>query len=209
MNPFSLKDEYSVNRSIRDIKKISHLKSILSISGVLLAVVAVVLLYKNSSNEEYVLKDGVQKHNDTQRIKHLNLDEEIHPQIHEAYSEPVTLESISALSSPADTSEFFCRIVVELLNELTLLEEASDRSRITSRLKPIVEKMYHLKKVSAKGSEQQTRLPVGFQVRIDQLEKLWTNNPHLATAVDDLFHNLDLLEDEHLPYQLRNKLQPR
>ena len=125
----------------------------------------------------------------------------------EQYHEPLEIVSITKLSRSEDTSDHFRRIVVELSSELNRLEKADDASRIVSRLRPVVQKMYYLKRQSDRDAGQQTRLPLTFQPIIHRMEEQWTNNPQLARTVDDLFHDMDLLECEHLPYQLRNELQ--
>ncbi|MGJ8723781.1 MAG: hypothetical protein ACSHYB_04425 [Roseibacillus sp.] len=121
--------------------------------------------------------------------------------------EPVTLDDISTDLTPEEATGLFQRLSTELIIEVNKLAENNDRAQIESRLSPIVQKFYYLNRTTPPTEDViQGRLPSSYQSDIRNLEELWTNNPELATAVDDLFARFDLLDHEHVPYQLRNEL---
>ena len=120
---------------------------------------------------------------------------------------PVTLEEISGIVTAEDSRASYQRLSRELIHALFQLETIDDEQRIRSRLRPIVQKFYYLKKVdSALDAVSQKRLPNSFHSPIRKLEDLWNANPTLAQTVDSLFARFDLLNHEHVPYQLRHEL---
>ena len=122
----------------------------------------------------------------------------------------VSLKELSGTSNEEEVAVLFQRISAELINELKRLENTTDSSRITSRLNPIVNKLYYLGESSqAELKRPQGRLPEFFQDDIKELEQLWTDNPDLARTADGIFTRLGLLQYEHIPYQLRQELAHR
>jgi len=121
---------------------------------------------------------------------------------------PISLKEIAKVSSPQETTILFQRLSTELIHEFDRLAKTTDSNKITSRLTPLVQKFYYLKQ---KGNiiQPDQRLPISFKEDITRLTELWDANPKLAVAVDNLFSRFDLLEYEHVPYQLREELAPQ
>ena len=118
---------------------------------------------------------------------------------------PISLKDIAEVSGPQETTILFQRLSTELIHEFDRLAKTTDSNKIASRLTPLVQKFYYLKK---KGDiiQPDQRLPISFKKDITRLTELWDQNPKLARAADDLFSRFDLLEYEHVPYQLRQEL---
>jgi len=119
----------------------------------------------------------------------------------------ITLEDISSLSHPNDSVEYYQQLSHELILELFRLENTDDRDRIVSRLTPLAQKFFYLHKVhQTLDGAPPFQLPNHFRGEVNELEELWNNNNILATTADSLFSRLDLLDCEHVPYQLRDKI---
>lgn len=117
----------------------------------------------------------------------------------------VSIEEISNISTEQEASILFQRLSTELIHELKELETTTDPHKITSRLTPLVRNFYYLKRRNLISQPQQ-RLPQTFQADIQQLEQLWNDNITLAQTADGIFSRFDLLQHEHIPYQLRTEL---
>lgn len=123
-------------------------------------------------------------------------------------SHPVTLQEIADLSYSTDSNDFYLRLTSELMAELFQLQAAKDKDRITSRLVPIAQKFYYLNKAHQNFEDAAPfSLPESFRREIQDLEELWESNNDLAQAADNVFAQLDLLDCEHVPYQLRGKVR--
>lgn len=118
---------------------------------------------------------------------------------------PVSLEEIKGVSTTDEATLLFQRLSVELINELQKLEKTTDSNVIASRLSPLVQNFYYLKRIGGINQPQE-RLPHAFQGDIQHLEELWNNNSTLAQTADNIFSSYDLLQYEHVPYQLRAEL---
>lgn len=119
--------------------------------------------------------------------------------------EQVSLSEISKITTEHEATVLFQRLSVELIHELHELEAATDSDKIISRLTPLVQNFYYLKRQNKSNGPQQ-RLPQTFQADIKGLEQLWNDNITLAQTADSLFARFDLLQFEHVPYQLRAEL---
>ncbi|MEP4076207.1 hypothetical protein [Haloferula sp.] len=117
---------------------------------------------------------------------------------------PVTLEDISSLSDPAQLNGVYENITSELIGELTKLRSTRDGDRVASRITPIAQKFYYLKKAHQSLDDAPPfNLPRSFRPDIQELEELWDSNSILAQSTDSVFAHMDLLDGEHVPYQLR------
>lgn len=123
---------------------------------------------------------------------------------------PVTLQDISTLYSPAESNDYYQRLTSELIVEIFQLRNYRDEDRIASRLNPVAQKFYYLKKRHLSFDDAPPfHLPPSFRQSIRNLEDLWIENPILARTTDSLFAQMDLLDMEHIPYQLREKIVAR
>lgn len=120
---------------------------------------------------------------------------------------PVTLQDISVLSDPAEFNGFYERLSSELISELIQLRTTRDHDRVISRITPIAQKFYYLKKAQQSLDDVPAfHLAQSFGPGIQNLEDLWSSNDILAQAADSVFSHLELLDGEHVPYQLREKV---
>ena len=122
-------------------------------------------------------------------------------------SVPVTLQEISLLTDSAEFNELYQRLTSELIHELIQLKSIHDRDRIISRITPMAQKFYYLKKEHQSREDTPSfQLPLSFRSDIQNLEKLWESNNTLAQAADSVFSRMELLDNEHVPYQLREQI---
>ena len=120
----------------------------------------------------------------------------------------VTLQDISSLSDSAQFEEAYQHLSSELVQELVRLRATRDRDRVISRITPVAQKFYYLKKARKSFDEAPVfHLPESFRSEIQNLEELWSSNDILAQAADSVFAHMEILDREHIPYQLREKLQ--
>lgn len=120
---------------------------------------------------------------------------------------PVTLQDISSLSDPAQFNKIYQQLTSELIHELIQLRTTRDQDRVISRITPVAQKFYYLKKAHRSLDDAPPfHLPQNFRPDIEDLEDLWNNNHVLAQAADSVFAHMELLDGEHIPYQLREKV---
>ena len=122
-------------------------------------------------------------------------------------SNPVTLQDISSISELSELQKYHQRLTTELITELWRVENSHDRDKITSRLRPVAQKFYYLNKVHRNlDDETPLSLPSSFHPEVKKLEQLWNDNNVLAESADNVFAQLDMLDCEHVPYQLRARV---
>lgn len=122
--------------------------------------------------------------------------------------EPLTLEELSLVKEFDGSHEFYERVVFEFLEKVEQVKESKDQSKVESRLKPVLQKFYYLRKRFSAKPSSEFHLSPYFQERIATLEVLWAENPYFGGMVDQMFYDFGLLQHEHVPYQLRKKLLP-
>ena len=116
-----------------------------------------------------------------------------------------SLADVSAVSSDEEATIIFQRLFVELFSELEALQGETDADRIISRLNPVAQKFYYLRR-AAEIERPNQRLPSTFEADVNRLISLWSDNHELASAADRLFSRFGLLQYEHVPFQFREEL---
>ena len=120
---------------------------------------------------------------------------------------PVSLQDLSSLTDPKELNDTYQRLTSELILELAELQEKKDQDRIKSSLKPIAQKFYYLRKTHTRlENAPPFQLPQHYDQEIQRLEDLWNRNHVLAETADSIFAQLDILNFEHVPYQLRENI---